>query len=117
MTLIKIIKLQPRVTIYWYNTSMVKNSKYQARKHADGTLWQDVPCECGKILFKRCLTDNKVQVLVDKRNGQNKYLDMKVNNDPGNITLTCPQCSKNITIASYSEIVNTEELATSKSVI
>lgn len=96
---------------------MAKNSRYQARKHADGKLWQDIPCECGKILFKKCLTDNKIQILVDKRNGQNKYLDMTINNDPGSITLTCPQCGINMTVAGYSEIVNIEDIATSKGVI
>lgn len=74
-------------------------------KHQDGSVWSENTCECGKLLYKKDLRNDRIQMMVGGRSESPQFTYIEIPGNPSQISITCPQCKMKILIASYSEII------------
>jgi hypothetical protein len=87
---------------------MNKDQTPQLIVHADQTVWRTCYCSCGKVIYKKCLTNDKIEILVSKGPGGYKTQNIINHNNPSLITISCPHCNMDHIIGNVSESLTLE---------
>ncbi len=75
-------------------------------KRVDGTVWRTAFCECGKVIYKKCLTNNTLELSVAKNSpGFYKSQTIKIHGSKSELTISCPYCEAKHIIINISEII------------
>ena len=83
--------------------------KIELVKHTDGTVWRNGYCDCGKLMYKKCVTNNTVEFLVGKSSpGFYKNQSVQSHGDVTTNTITCPYCQLKHIVANISESIETQ---------
>ena len=61
--------------------------------NGDGSVWRTAFCDCGKVIYKKNLTNDKIQLLVGGKTPFNKYSNISVPSNPSQLKLECPYCN------------------------
>lgn len=63
-------------------------------KHSDGSLWSINYCECGKILYKKNLKTNQIQIVTGGNSQSLRYSYIGMPNNPSQFNYTCSDCNR-----------------------
>ncbi len=93
----------------WYTSTVRKrdSSSVQHISHHDGTVWRDAFCDCGKKIYKKCLTNGIVEFLT----GHGGYERQRVTQegDASVITIECPHCFLKHKVGNFKENLGIDE--------
>lgn len=83
--------------------------------HQDGTVWRDAFCDCGKKIYKKCLTNGSIEFLT----GHGGNLKQKIiqQGDASSITIECPSCNTGHIVAHINESMGINEKVVEKIVL
>ena len=76
-------------------------------KKGDGTVWRDHVCSCGKIVYKKNLTNNSIELLVGKGSGEYKKQNITDKSIPSQLVISCPHCNVEHIVVGVSEVIYT----------
>lgn len=87
---------------------MSKDQNPELIVHDDKTVWRTATCSCGKVIYKKCLTNDKIELLVSKGPGGYKKQNIINHNNPSMITISCPHCNLEHILGNVSEVLTFE---------
>lgn len=77
-------------------------------KKGDGSVWRDHVCSCGKIIYKKNLTNNAVEFLVSKGPGGYKKQVVVNESNPSIEIIICPHCEAEHRVVGIGENITLE---------
>lgn len=77
-------------------------------KKGDGSVWRDHVCSCGKIIYKKNLSNDTIELLVSKGPGGYKKQEISPKTNPSQLVITCPHCGTEHIVVGISEVIATE---------
>lgn len=83
--------------------------------HHDGTVWRDAFCDCGKKIYKKCLTNGSIEFLTG--HGGDKKQKITPQGDVSVLKIECPNCHMEHIIGHINESVGVNEVFSQKSEI